>query len=85
MTFTGIETRDGMDQAGPNRTAHEAARLREDLRSEAAVAIGPQALTASMRGETVARKGFVMQALGEETPTVVPERTIDNFWLHKPA
>jgi hypothetical protein len=85
MPSMGIERRNGTDQTGPDHRADEVARSREGLVGETAAAIGPQALTASMRGKTVVRKEFIMHALGDEAPTVVPERTIDNFWRHKPA
>jgi hypothetical protein len=68
-----------------NRLSEELAKLRAKRVGDAAVQLGSQALTASIQGETVTREGSIMYALGEESPTVVPERTVDNFWLHKPA
>lgn len=75
------------ERYSPKDASHlpnELARLREKRVGAAAIDLSPQVITASMQGETVLG-GFVMHVLGEEEPVIVRERTVDNFWLHKPA
>ena len=83
MPIMSIENPRGF--IGEPDMSYLARQLREARIRDGAELLGSQALTASMHGKTVVRKEFEMHALGKEEPVVVPRRTVDNFWLHKPA
>lgn len=85
MPIMRMETPENYSPEDAKHLPQELQRLQEMRIADAAAALGPQAIVASMEGETKVREFGIYPAIGEEGQVVVTERTVDNFWLHKPA
>lgn len=85
MPIFKVETPERYSPEDANHLSEELARLRAKRIGDAAPELGSRVMSASTIGERVVRASTELPGVGMEQSITVPERTVDNFWLHKPA